>query len=80
MSRRRPAALARLGLPRGGMTDTFYCPDCDRGVPFDCGAADEAPDQCDDCWARERGAESMAAYHEGLRRRAVERQRAEENV
>lgn len=72
MSRRRPATLAQPDLPRGGMADTFHCPGCDRDVPFDYGAADEAPDQCDDCWARERGAESMAAYHEGLRRRVGE--------
>jgi hypothetical protein len=29
----------------------FVCPECMRGMPPSMGAADDAPDLCDDCWA-----------------------------
>ena len=30
---------------------TYLCPGCLRNIPWCCGAADDMPELCDDCWA-----------------------------
>lgn len=31
---------------------TFVCAECRRRVSWDCGAADDEPELCDDCWLK----------------------------
>lgn len=34
---------------------TFVCAKCRRRVSWDCGAADDESELCDDCWAEKAG-------------------------
>lgn len=43
--------MAFLAVLDEGPGRTFVCPQCQRGMPWSMGAADNAPDICDDCWA-----------------------------